>query len=169
MEIPRSERQGTGEIYNDRMGQCKCGMLKTQIAGIMKCPNCDTKSATKSGKINNIEHVPQSAFKKVKRIGLDGKEYEEFVAKTKKEMQKELKMQDRKGSAQETTKDLPVNSPTVPVVVTLKIDPTVQLINLEQFFDTIPAKNMAEFKRVDKLRKSIKKLRTQVEEYLGGK
>lgn len=176
MEIPRSERTGSGEIFEDAMGRCaKCGMLKMSIAGVKQCPNCDTKSQTRSGKVNNIKSVPQSAFKKVKKKGLDGKPYYEMVAKSKKEMQMQLKLQDKgklpiKEESNVVVSDFGKIEKRVLTQVSGHPEPgPLPLLSLiSDYFEKAPAKNMVEFKKVDKLRKAIKKLRGQVEEFLGG-
>ena len=180
MDIPRSNREGSREICQDGMGSCpKCGMLKMSIAGVKKCPSCDTKSETRSGLTNNIKSVPQSAFKKVKKKGLDGKPYYDMVAKTKKEMQMGLKLQDKEGASSSTFDPLNGAKEKLEVVsldqvmhtpITDIVDPVRDLSRVSNYFDGVPTKDIASFKKVDKLRKAIKKLRTQIEEYLlGGK
>jgi len=167
MDIPRAEDRGDGDLSLARMGQCsKCGMVKMVMNGILKCPSCDTRSTTKSGKVNHVKAAPASAFKKVKRKGLDGKEYTEMVTKSKAEMQKEIQI----GTAEvQPGSTLPVKVDDSGVLNKYPIGPLECLETITDYFDREPAKSLQEFKRVDKLRKAIKKLRTQVEEYIGGK
>lgn len=170
MDIPRAEDRGDGGLNMYAAGQCAaCGMVKMSINGVRQCPRCDTKSKTRSGKVNHVKSAPASAFMKVKRKALDGTEYIEMVAKSKEDMQKEIQVGKAEVIPSSTLQQAQILKDTIDDPKTIAVNPLEFFKYIEAFFDSRPAKTLQEFKKIDKLRKAVKKLRTQVEEYIGGK
>ena len=167
----------------------------TSIGGKWVCIHCNRPPVNPNRPVNRVKSVNKNAFKKVKKLGLDGKEYFEMVPKSAAEMLKESKI-DESIAAPTKVGRPPGEGEVEPPATSTKAErpseltkemigqaikkmpdfekskirnyPLEALDSITNYFDAAPAKSLTDFKKIDKIRKEITKLRTQVETYLGG-
>lgn len=150
-------------------------MAKMSIDGTYVCPQCTRSPMNPNRPVNRIKSVGKNAFKDVKKKGLDGKTYIEKVPKSKAEMAAEVNMQDGKPGSEAFKEALKKKAPVLnklgeAIEKSKATDyPLEALDSITNYFDAAPSKTIAEFKKVDKIRKATVKLRAQIKDYLGGK
>jgi len=152
-------------------GRCKCGMTKLKQDGKLICPACDTKSKP-SGLVNNLPNLGPEFFKKVVRMGADGQQYEDMVFdkakfdRATKGVQATRKIEDDPVPQVQVQSGAELNLVAPQPTRGIAVESAIATIQV--FFDSAPAKNAVQFKKLQKIRKTIEKLHTQMTEFLGG-
>lgn len=165
-------------------GYCsRCRMHKIKQDGKLICPRCDTKS-TPSNKVNVVPDLGPEFYRKVKRQGADGQIYEDVILDKAKV--------DRALKGKPVTQQLNVNAEKIYIPkkeheeMRQKYEEVVQYEQLKEYqetqqhtitqawdalkkyFDNAPAKSANDFKKLQKIRKTLEKLYNQITEYQGG-
>jgi hypothetical protein len=148
----------------------KCGMHKLKVDNVLKCPNCDTVSVP-SGLVSRTKDPGVGGFVKKTITGTDGKTYEIMVAA---DTESAPEVSQQLPEAAPGLSRIPITIPVVPADATIpqmvdevKARPELLLKALKLVFDQHPARTMAEFKRLKKVRDQIDKLEFLIQNIKG--
>lgn len=134
----------------------KCGMKKLNCNEVIICPACDTASEP-SGIVSKTKDPGVGGFKEVVIKGPDGKDHKTMVAVESDDEPELVELQ----TAPPAIATGPISADEV------KQRPGLLLQALRLVFEQRPAKTMAEFKSLKKVRDQIDKLEFMIQNIKG--
>lgn len=176
--LPVANRSVGDVHYAERLGICaKCSTLKRPVPkmtinGVKVCPDCDTKTNTRSGLVNKMKDPGESAFERIVHKDKNGKEYIEMVPKNKAYFKAHAEGKTIKVDPVQNPNQKVAHTPTSPTQGLPSISvrsSSVVLNELIQIIEDLNVKTMPQFKSRDKVIKTLKKIQGQVDNLTGGR